>query len=219
MEVINKNHVDERRHEHVEEIVKVVMERLRKGQLPEEVASALVLIGLEHEDSIRIVSEIVERVKEVARSERPDFVSLLKGAVGGIIGAVVGGVLWFLFVVLTETEWGAIASLIGLFSGASVVFFSGGKKGVAIQAISMFYGIVGIILGRYLVAVYFLKRLIAQEYGEGIASIISYFFLSIFIFHKKFSPYRGYFRYFMGSISSLFCVENGTACCERLSKS
>ncbi len=76
--------------------------------------------------------------------------SLLLAAAAGLVAAIVGGVAWGLIVKWSEYEIGIVAWGIGFLVGAAVVAATRGAKGPALQAIAVFFALVGVLLGKYL---------------------------------------------------------------------
>lgn len=68
----------------------------------------------------------------------------------GAGAALAGSLAWYLLSVGVEREYMLLAILIGWFAGKAVVFGSGNKRGVALQAVAGGLAFVGILGGRYL---------------------------------------------------------------------
>lgn len=100
---------------------------------------------------------------------------LLRGLVGGLAAAVVGGLAWGLTVSATDYEIGFLAWGIGLLAGAAVVAASGGERGRSLQAVAVLCGALGIVLGKYLAFVDVLKDVVRAEFGAAAAAEVSVF--------------------------------------------
>ncbi len=123
-------------------------------------------------------------------SEVPQAMPLriLQGAVGGLIAAVVGGLIWGLILQFTEYEVGFIAWGIGFLCAWAVGFFSFKGRGPIFQLIAVFFSIFGILIGKYYGFFYFLKEFITQDYGAEAAaevSVFSFDVLLIFVEYLK----------------------------------
>ena len=118
-------------------------------------------------------------------SEVPQAMPLriLQGAVGGLIAAIVGGLIWGLILQFTEYELGFIAWGIGLLCGWAVGYFSFTGRGIIFQLIAVFSSIFGILVGKYYGFYYFLKEFIIEDYGAEAAAEVSIFSIDVlFIF-------------------------------------
>lgn len=91
--------------------------------------------------------------------------SIPLGIVGGIIAAIVTGIVWALIVVVTDYELGFAAWGVGLVCGFATILFGRGS-GVQFQVIAVVTSIVGILIGKYGIYYYYLKQYLIGEYGE-----------------------------------------------------
>ena len=99
--------------------------------------------------------------EKAAEDEKPILDSLWRGAVGGGVAAVVGGVIWGLITIFTGYRLAIAAWGVGGLAGFAVVFFSGGKKGLPFRLIAVLSCILGIIIAKYFTYFYF-----TRQYGE-----------------------------------------------------
>ena len=83
--------------------------------------------------------------------------------IGGLLGGLVGALVWWGFTVLTNIAFGLIAVLIGFGAGHGVVRFSGGKRSVSLQAISLVIALFGFAQASYWVNRTFLQRAFAEN--------------------------------------------------------
>ncbi|SCY32927.1 hypothetical protein SAMN05720606_1044 [Paenibacillus polysaccharolyticus] len=79
--------------------------------------------------------------------------------IGGLIAAILGGVVWAAIAAMTEYEVGLIAILVGVLCGYAVVLFSNKKIATVHKIIAVVFAMVGILLGKYLTVVYFTSEL------------------------------------------------------------
>jgi hypothetical protein len=82
--------------------------------------------------------------------------------VGGLLAAVVGGVVWAVIAAMTERELGLIAIVIGALTGYAVVLFSNKRIATVHKAIAVIFALIGILLGKYLTVVYFTSELFSD---------------------------------------------------------
>lgn len=79
--------------------------------------------------------------------------------IGGLIAAILGGIVWAAIAAMTEYEVGLIAILIGALTGYAVVLFSNKRIATVHKVIAVLFALVGILLGKYLTVVYFTSEL------------------------------------------------------------
>jgi hypothetical protein len=94
---------------------------------------------------------------------------LARAAVGGLIGALLGSVIWGFIVAATDYELGIVATGIGLLAGFGVVLLSRDKHGVPLQAIAAVCAVVGIVWGKYFTVV----QVVKNELGGDVAPLFS----------------------------------------------
>ena len=88
-------------------------------------------------------------------------------AIGGLVGAIVGGLIWGFLVAATDTELGIVAIGIGVLAGFGVVLGARRKHGTPLQVIAGVSAIVGIFFGKYFGFV----QIVNRELGAGTASV------------------------------------------------
>ena len=79
--------------------------------------------------------------------------------IGGLIAAILGGVVWAAVAAMTEYEVGLIAILVGVLCGYAVVLFSNKQIATVHKIIAVVFSLIGILLGKYLTVVYFTAQL------------------------------------------------------------
>ncbi|CAI6085102.1 hypothetical protein PAECIP112173_04520 [Paenibacillus sp. JJ-100] len=82
--------------------------------------------------------------------------------IGGLIAAILGGVVWATVAAMTEYEVGLIAILVGVLCGYAVVLFSNKQIATVHKIIAIIFSLVGILLGKYLTVVYFTSELLTD---------------------------------------------------------
>jgi hypothetical protein len=112
---------------------------------------------------------------------------LAMAALGGLIGAIVGGLIWGFLVGATETELGIVAIGVGVLAGFGVVLGARRKHGMPLQVIAGVAALVGILFGKYFAFV----QIVNKEFGSGVASVFDGRTFSAFtdIFGEVFSGF------------------------------
>jgi hypothetical protein len=87
--------------------------------------------------------------------------------VGGLIGAIVGGIAWGFLVKSTGKELGIAAIGVGVLSGFGVALFARGRRGVPFQVIAAFAAALGILSGKYLAFVLVGREFLVDELGAA----------------------------------------------------
>ncbi|MDK8191199.1 hypothetical protein QP794_14005 [Paenibacillus sp. UMB7766-LJ446] len=82
--------------------------------------------------------------------------------VGGLLAAVIGGIVWAVIAAMTERELGLIAIVIGALTGYAVVLFSNKRIATVHKVIAVIFALIGILLGKYLTVVYFTSELFSD---------------------------------------------------------
>ena len=75
--------------------------------------------------------------------------NLVFAPTGGLIGAVVGGILWAKYIQWTGYTPGWVAFAIGLFTGLGVLLM-GRSRAISVCFISSLFAIFGVLFGKYL---------------------------------------------------------------------
>ena len=101
----------------------------------------------------------------VNQSEDINYTSAL---VGGLLGGAVGAVIWWGFTAATRVSFGLVAVVIGYAVGKGVQLFTGGKRSVGLQALSVAISAVAYGYASYLVNRTFIQRAY-QEQGQEVA--------------------------------------------------
>lgn len=92
---------------------------------------------------------------------------LTLAAVGGLVAAIVGGVIWGFLVAATDTELGIVAIGVGVLAGFGVVLGARRKHGAPLQVIASVAAVVGVLFGKYFGFV----QIVNDELGAGTASV------------------------------------------------
>jgi hypothetical protein len=158
-----------------EDAVALIAEQMQAGADEDTIVRMLEDRGVEPDRARELVGTVYPELMRAAEEEQFSREALLPAILGGLIAAVVGGIVWGLIVIVTDYEVGFVAWGIGFLAGFAVVRFAGGRKGLPLQAIAIVASLVGIVLGKYIAYVYFLKEFVREQIGEEAADDISYF--------------------------------------------
>jgi hypothetical protein len=85
--------------------------------------------------------------------------------VGGLVGAVVGGIAWGYLVKSTERELGIAAIGVGILAGFGVALLARGKRGTPLQVIAALAAAVGVVWGKYYLFVIVNREFLENEFG------------------------------------------------------
>jgi hypothetical protein len=158
-----------------EDAAEFVVEQMKAGADEDAIVAMLQERGVERGEAQHIVGAIYPAFMEAAEAEEYTPSALLPALAGGLLAAIVGGIVWGLIVIVTDYEVGFVAWGLGFLAGVLVVRFAGGRKGLPLQVIAIASSLVGIVLGKYIAYVYFLKEALREQVSEEAADSISYF--------------------------------------------
>ena len=95
----------------------------------------------------------------------PTGADLALALVGGLVGAIVGGVAWGYLVKTTEMELGIAAIGVGILAGFGVALAARGKRGAPLQVIAALAAAVGILWGKYFAFVIVGRDILREQFG------------------------------------------------------
>jgi hypothetical protein len=98
-----------------------------------------------------------------AVGEMSSGINYVNGAIGAVLGAAVGGALWWGFTVVTKISLGLVALAIGFLAGLGAVKFAGGKRSGTLQAISIVAALGSYLVASYLVNMTFANQALAKQ--------------------------------------------------------
>jgi hypothetical protein len=118
----------------------------------------------DHEDRYQVagMSDTPVATTAPAPSQSP-----LRAVAGGLVAAIVGGIVWALIVKASDYEVGFVAWGIGFLVGTAVVFATRGAKGRSLQLVAVALALVGILIGKYLSFALVVQDE-AETFGESI---------------------------------------------------
>ena len=115
-------------------------------------------------------------------------ISYVMAIIGGIVGAVVGGLIWAGIAIVADLEIGYVAIGVGALAGWGAVMGANGQRGVPFQAIAVVTALFGLFLGKYLSAVFFYREVLIEQYGEAIVNEVGIgpLFTDVFSFFTEY---------------------------------
>lgn len=170
--------------EAIQKLAAFVAQEMRTGSTKAEITAKLVATGVEESTASELVEQLHGHVSAVTAQQTLSTGRLVPAALGGLIAAVVGGLIWGWIVRVTNYEIGYVAWAIGVISGFAVVWLSGGKRGVPLQVIAVVSAVMGILIGKYIAFHGEVVQVVVKEDGAEAAkeiSIISANLASIFV--------------------------------------
>ena len=103
------------------------------------------------------VLDIEQQFQAETRNPDPLFAALV-----GLSAAVVGILIWYGLVIITNYQLGFAAAGIGWLVGVAVVLGAGRKRGPSLQAISIAITLVALVIGQWLILRYFAIQALAE---------------------------------------------------------
>lgn len=83
----------------------------------------------------------------------------------GLLGALVGGLVWYLSVTITKWQLGIVAILVGLAVGWAVSYASRNEVAPSVAYISVLLTLIALFLSEYFIDLYFINEFLAAQ-GE-----------------------------------------------------
>jgi len=106
-------------------------------------------------------NNLTAQLHQVIEAQGSD-INYSMAVVGGLAGGAVGVLAWWGFTVLTNVAFGLVAVVIGFTVGKGILMFSGGKRSVNLQVISVAISLVCFVYANYLVT----RSFILDAYAE-----------------------------------------------------
>ena len=104
-------------------------------------------------------AESIERELQ-AETENPNVIFAV---LAGLAAAVVGTLVWYGVVAITEYQLGFIAVGVGWLIGMGVAFGAGRKRGPVLQGISVAITLAALVVSQYLIVRHFAVELLAED--------------------------------------------------------
>ncbi len=156
-------------------LLEFVIGQIKAGASKATIVQKLVEMGVEESDATQVVQEIHSQVAAAVEKQRITGGAMLGGIVGGGLAAVLGGAVWGGIVIATDYEVSYMAWAMGILCGFAVMLFAAGSRGVPLQVIAVLCSCLGILISKYVTLFYYLRKSVADELGEEIASQVSMF--------------------------------------------
>lgn len=147
-----------------------VAEEMKNGADKASIAQKLQEQGVGRSDAEQLVDTVYRQITAAVTQEAISPRALLPAALGGVIGALIGGAIWAGIVILTDYEVGFVAWGIGALCGFGVLQLAGTARGVPLQVIAVATSVLGIVLGKYMAFFYYLKEVVEEDYGAEAAA-------------------------------------------------
>ena len=144
-----------------------------------EITKRLVEMGVSESTAQQMVLTVQGEVMVSGGSDALVSTAIPMGIVGGVLAALIGGLIWGYVVKLTGYEIGYMAWGIGVLCGFAVLLFAGGKKGLPLQIIAVLCSVLGIALGQYASFVFEL-RAYGAEHGMPQLAEVPFFSVPVF---------------------------------------
>ena len=158
-----------------EEFEITIMEQFGSGKNRTEVVRELVQSGMTESEATPAVERVFYEMKKTVSEEEYSGEVLFPALLGGLIAAVMGGVIWGGIAIWTGYEIGYVAWGVGLLCGMGVVMMSQGQRGMALQVIAVVASVLGIVIGKYMSFFDSVKGIVAEERGAEAVETMSMF--------------------------------------------
>jgi len=152
-----------------------VAAEMRAGGDRPSIVQKLTAMGVEPTTAEQVVGTAYVQISAQVRRQQFTPSSLVPAIFGAAVAAVVGGGVWGALTIYTNYEVGYVAWGLGVLSGFSVVWLSGGRKGPPLQIIAVVSSILAILIGKYLVFYSAIHDIATREAGADKAAALSAF--------------------------------------------
>jgi len=153
-----------------EDLMAFIVEKIKEGNDDNAISQSLVEKGVDKNDAEQLVKLTRQKTTEIAESQQFTSDLIFPALIGGIIAAIVCGILWSWIAISMDAEIGYMAIGVGFITGYAVLFFSKRKRGFPLQVIASISSIFGIIVGKYFIFMSLGKKFITEQYGVEAAS-------------------------------------------------
>jgi hypothetical protein len=146
-----------------------IIEHLKAGAKKMAITEELVSQGMTRPAAIQLVDQAhthyLKKLEQEQFNEQFHLAIILPALVGGILSALLAGIIWGAVAIATDREFRILAVGVGLLCGYGVVLFARGRRGPLIQGVAVFSSMLGILVGKYIVLFHFIQLDIIQEHG------------------------------------------------------
>jgi MFS family permease len=161
-------------------LYELVMRQIRAGADDAVISQQLVAVGVESGQATQFVKKVRADMGRERSQGAGSTLAYVLALAGGVLAALISGVIWGKIAGATGYEIGFVAWGVGLVCGIAVVMFSGGKQGVPFQMIAALTGVLGIFIGKYCTFFFVLHDMLTKENGAEAASEFSLFSAGLF---------------------------------------
>ncbi|MEM7283661.1 MAG: hypothetical protein AAF438_18755 [Pseudomonadota bacterium] len=151
----------------LKQVYALAVEEMAKGSDKFSIIDKLEEMGVDRTEAASMVESVYAKAKETVFDERASWNDVLRGSVGGLLVAVLGGALWAALTTLSDMEVTFVAWILGAACGYTVLKTSGGRRGVSIQVAAALCCVFGVLLAKYGAFFYSLKELFVTELGAA----------------------------------------------------
>ncbi|MDP8223320.1 MAG: hypothetical protein P9L99_08175 [Candidatus Lernaella stagnicola] len=159
---------------HMAELREYVIERFQEGEDKFSIARSLQTRGVARPMARELVEQVEMELNATAATEVTPANYVL-GFVGGLLGAIVSGVVWIVVLIFADYEVGLLALAMGFATGFGVALFSGGKQSVLLNAWAVLSSVLSLAACKYYTFYFFLKQIVAEEHGQEVAGHVTLF--------------------------------------------
>ncbi len=166
-------------------------EKVQCGQCQLELAAAKAYTYKGKKGQTVYLCEKCRAIAEQKFREETENPNLVMGAISGAVAALVAGVLWSVFAVLTGYQIGYVAIGVGFLIGYAVIWGSGKKRGAPLQLISAGITVVTLFVSQYFLVLYYARKYVIDHAAEFPGYQGQWFFVSPFnpdVLKSMFSP-------------------------------
>jgi len=113
-----------------EQLQAFVAGELKKGTPKTDIIKQLEESGVERAEAAKYVSGLEQTIEQTKQAEAFESSDMFPAVLGGLAGAIVGGLAWGYLAIWSDKIYSAIAILIGFLCGGGVILFTRGKRGM-----------------------------------------------------------------------------------------
>ena len=104
----------------------------------------------------------------ISESGAPSAARLLPALIGALVGALLGSAIWAVVGIVTNSELGLVAIVVGFLAGGGALVGSGMKRGISFQVVGVAMAVIGILVGKYLLYYHFATQALIAQVGQDV---------------------------------------------------
>lgn len=163
----------------INQVFRFVVEQIELGHDKFSITEKLESMGVDRAEASVLVESVFNDAKQAAFDERPKLRDVIKGAVGGVLAAVLGGSIWAALATLADMEVAFVAWIIGALCGFAVLQMANGTRGKSVQWVAVACSLFAVLLGKYGTFFFSLRQLFVEELGAASVTDMSMFSTAI----------------------------------------